>query len=198
MPRWRAGSTALGEQVRSPQVTLCAPIVAPKSAAGTSPNRLGAAFPACSGGTRVATQWLMKLELRSILALLLSGCALGPTIADAAKARGAADLSCASEHISVDGFSGGVVIVRGCGAWTQYTCFYSGNSGGRYSRPGDPVCVTDAPARVFPDTNVEPAESVEPNEVARSHQPANAGVSKHGNMCIGQGCYDTAHADRNP
>jgi hypothetical protein len=124
----------------------------------------------------------MKVAL--VLSLLLSGCALSPTIADAAKARAATDLNCPSERISTHDSVGGAVVVRGCGAWTQYTCFYTGGrSVGRFATAaGDPICVTDAPARVLPDT------SVEPNQVTLRDQHLESSGIRHGNMCIGHGC----------
>ena len=127
----------------------------------------------------------MRVEL--ILSLLLSGCALGPTLTDAAKARAATDLDCASERISAYHAVDGSVVVQGCGAWTQYACFYTGSRyAGRYAGAGDPVCVTDAPARVFPDTSVEPPSQVT-RKVTPSDQDAASGI-RHGNMCIGNRC----------
>jgi hypothetical protein len=123
----------------------------------------------------------MRVEL--VLSLLLSGCALSPTIADAAKARAAADLNCSSDRISTRDAAGGTVVVRGCGSWTQYTCFYTGNRAvGRFAGAGDPICVTDAPARVLPDTNVEP------DQVTRGEQHTDESTMRHGNMCIGHRC----------
>ena len=91
---------------------------------------------------RLAFSWTWLL-------LLASGCGIlaGPTIADAAKARAAVDLNCPSESIGTYRAAGGSVVARGCGAWTQYACFYSRR---------DPVCVPEAPARTVPDPSSNP------------------------------------------
>jgi hypothetical protein len=76
--------------------------------------------------------------------LLIAGCEMltGPTVADAAKERAAIDLSCPTESIGTYRAAGGSVVAHGCGAWTQYACFYSRRT---------PVCVPELPARVIPD-----------------------------------------------
>jgi len=83
------------------------------------------------------------------LLLLTSGCGMlvGPTIADAAKARAAVDLNCPSESIGTYRAAGGSVVARGCGAWTQYACFYSRR---------EPVCIPEPPARAVPDASSNP------------------------------------------
>jgi hypothetical protein len=137
-------------------------------------------------GTRVAMCALMRSEL--VLSLLLSGCALGPSLTDAAKARGATDLNCSSQRLSAYDAVGGTVVVQGCGAWTQYTCFYSGSRyAGRYAGAGNAVCFTDAPARVFRDTSVEPPSQVA-RKVTPGDQDAAASGIRHGNMCTGNRC----------
>lgn len=161
-------------------------MVLPKASSGMAALTFAAPKHAAIAGTPVATRALMRFEL--ILSLVLSGCAMGPTLTEAAKARAATDLNCSSERMSAYDAVGGTIVVRGCGAWTQYACFYTGSRyGGRYAGAGDPVCFTDAPARVFPDTSVEP-----PNEVTRkvthSDQEAAASGIRHGNMCIGNRC----------
>jgi hypothetical protein len=129
---------------------------------------------------------LMRFEL--ILLLVLSGCTMGPTLTDAAKARAATDLNCSSERMSAYDAAGGSIVVRGCGAWTQYACFYTGSRyGGRYAGAGDPVCVTDAPARVFPDASVQTPNQVA-REVTHGDEDAAASGARHGNMCVGLGC----------
>ena len=81
--------------------------------------------------------------------LMLSGCAMlrGPTVYDAAKARAEVDLGCPSESIGTYRAAGGSVVARGCGAWTQYACFYS---------RGEPVCTPVARAQVIPDSTSSP------------------------------------------
>lgn len=81
--------------------------------------------------------------------LLTSGCGIltGPTIADAAKARATIDLNCPSDNIGTYRAAGGSVVARGCGAWTQYACFYSRR---------EPVCTPEPAARVVPDAASNP------------------------------------------
>jgi len=85
-------------------------------------------------GASSAKMFLMNLW--PAVLLLISGCAMlgGPTIADAAQARAAVDLDCPRRQISTYRAVGGSVVARGCGAWTQYSCFYSRR---------DPVCVPE-------------------------------------------------------
>jgi hypothetical protein len=85
------------------------------------------------------------------LPLLLSGCAelIGPTIADAARARASADLSCPNDRISTYPTTEGQVVARGCGLWTQYDCSYSN---------GTPSCQPRLPGQVMSDSRA-PARS---------------------------------------
>jgi hypothetical protein len=89
------------------------------------------------------------LKLWPAALLLVSGCGMlgGPTVYDAAKARAAVDLNCPSESIGTYRAAGGSVVARGCGAWTQYACFYSRR---------EPVCAPEPRAQVFPDSPSTP------------------------------------------
>ena len=107
----------------------------------------------------------MKAGLLGVL--LLTGCV--PTVKDVAQARAATDLNCPPNQVVVSEEGGGVLKARGCHASTQYVCFYVHYTG--------TICLTDAPARVVPDT------SVEPTRVPRVPQHTE-GVGKHGNLCI--------------
>ena len=90
--------------------------------------------------------WLSSVKALLLLGAWLSGCSLFPTVGAVAQARAATDLNCPLDRISTYGAGGGVVVARGCDAWTEYTCFSS--------RTG-PVCIREAPARVTRDSGVE-------------------------------------------
>jgi hypothetical protein len=163
-----------------------------KGAGGLAQARFAACFYGFYDGMYVAMQWPMNFALA--LSFLLTACAMSPTIADAAKARGAADLNCASDRISVAESEGGVVVVRGCGARTRYTCFYSRDpNAGRFTA-SEAICLTDAPARIYPDLAAE-SPPVTPSPPAP--RPADTGDRFHGNMCVSRGCLAT-HAPASP
>jgi len=78
-----------------------------------------------------------------LIALLLSGCA---SRTDEARSRAVSDLNCPYERIYSYAAAHGVVVARGCGAWTEYECFRTSTRWG-----GEAVCVREAPAQVNAD-----------------------------------------------
>jgi hypothetical protein len=79
------------------------------------------------------------MKVAFLIVLLLSGCA---SRTDEARSRAASDLNCPYERIYSYTAAHGVVVARGCGAWTEYECFRT--------RSGA-VCVREAPAQVNAD-----------------------------------------------
>jgi hypothetical protein len=78
-------------------------------------------------------------RLSFALCILLTGC--GATVLDAARERGVDDLSCAPEKIQAYTGKGGIIVVRGCGRWVQYACFYSRRN---------PVCMREGTIEALP------------------------------------------------
>ena len=78
------------------------------------------------------------------LSLLLFGCGrpLNPSVMDVARLRAATDLHCPTDRIATYLAAGSKVVARGCGAWTEYTCFYS---------HANPICPREQPPAVFSD-----------------------------------------------
>ncbi len=57
-----------------------------------------------------------------------------------ARDRAVSDLTCPAEQISTYEAIDGSTVAQGCGAWTQYECFYTRSRG--------VVCVREAPAQL--------------------------------------------------
>jgi hypothetical protein len=89
---------------------------------------------------------------RSAIFLLLLGPALGQCVpqarVSAAKSRGAQDLGCPSERVSVYRTAEGLYVARGCGKWVEYDCLSSGRGTMIYA---DTVCLARAQALGHPN-----------------------------------------------
>ncbi len=92
----------------------------------------------------------MKWGLLSIL--VVQGCDL-PTLEGEARSRASLDLHCPSEQIAIYEASHRSTVARGCGAWTQYTCFYSS---------GHFICIPELPAQVNTSSAPSPTPTPAP------------------------------------
>lgn len=81
--------------------------------------------------------------LRRFIAICALTVACGaPTVFDAARDRAVADLPCPVTDIrAYRAKGGGVIVVKGCGKWVQYGCFYSRK---------EPVCMRDGSTEELP------------------------------------------------
>jgi hypothetical protein len=82
-----------------------------------------------------------EVLLRFIPVCALTVACGAPTVFDAARDRAVADLTCPVTDVRAYRARGGVIVVKGCGKWVQYGCFYSRK---------EPVCVRDGSTEELP------------------------------------------------